>query len=288
VEELRGRSGVDAKLALRGTLHVFYGEGAPRGLPADAEILDRRAAHACEPMLGHDVRGAVRIACEGHVDNRRLSRALFAACAELGVRFERSGEIALECDPRRVRGIRSERGFVATGAVVNAAGAWAGALDGVPTAARVAVKPIAGEMLALAIPAGFARSVIWCGDGIYLVPRDDGRLLVGATVLDRGFDVRVTAAGIARLLTGALRAVPALSGFALVETWAGLRPASHDGRPYIGATVLDGYVVASGHYRNGILLAPVTAQAVAAVVAGVPAPVDLAAFDPRRAAPEAA
>ncbi len=151
------------------------------------------------------------------------------------------------------------------------------------------MKPIAGEMLALAVPAGFARGVVWCGDGIYLVPRDDGRLLVGATVLDRGFDVRVTAGGIARLLTGALRARPALwPGFALVETWAGLRPASHDGRPYIGATALDGYFVAGGHYRNGILLAPVTAQAVAALLAGVPAPIDLTAFDPRRAAPEAA
>jgi glycine oxidase len=98
----------------------------------------------------------------------------------------------------------------------------------------------------------------------------------------------VTAAGVARLLGGALRAVPALAGFALVETWAGLRPASHDGRPYIGATAIDGYLVAAGHYRNGILLAPVTAQAIAAVLADVPAPVDLAAFDPRRAAPEAA
>ncbi len=145
---------------------MFTGEVAPRGLPADAELLDRAAAHACEPMLGHDVRGAVRIACEGHVDNRRLSRALFAACAELGVHFEQSGEIALECDPRRVRGIRSERGFVATGAVVNAAGAWAGVLDGVPAAVRVAVKPIAGEMLALAVPAWLrSRAWSWCGRG---------------------------------------------------------------------------------------------------------------------------
>jgi glycine oxidase len=288
VAELHERTGVDAKLTLRGSLHVVYDDRPPDGLPADAERLDRHAAHAHEPMLGRDVRGAVLVGGEGAVDNRRLSRALFAACAQLGVRFERAGEIALACDARRVRGIRSERGFVASGAVVNAAGAWAGVLEGTPATARVAVRPVAGEMLALAVPAGFAQRVVWCGDGIYLVPRDDGRLLVGATVLERGFDVRVTAAGVARLLGGALRAVPALAGFALVETWAGLRPASHDGRPYIGATAIDGYLVAAGHYRNGILLAPVTAQAIAAVLADVPAPVDLAAFDPRRAAPEAA
>jgi glycine oxidase len=121
-----------------------------------------------------------------------------------------------------------------------------------------------------------------------LVPRDDGRLLIGATVLDRGFDERVTARGVAALLAVALRVAPALGEFALVETWAGLRPSSHDGRPYLGATAVDGYFVAAGHYRNGILLAPVTAQAVAAVVAGEPAPVDLGAFAPGRAAPEAA
>lgn len=283
VDELRARSGVDAKLTWCGTLHLRFAGETPAELPAGATVLDGRAARMREPMLGRQVRGGALVAGEGYVDNRRLSRALFAACAALGVRFASAGEIALECDARRVRGIRSERGFVATGAVVNAAGAWAGALPGVPPAARVAVRPIAGEMLALAVPAGFAQGLVWCGDGTYLVPRSDGRLLVGATVVDRGFDVRVTAGGIARLLASALRAAPALAGFALVETWAGLRPQSHDGRPYLGATAIDGYFVAAGHYRNGILLAPVTARALAAVVAGAAAPVDLAAFDPSRA-----
>jgi len=287
VDELRERTGVDAKLAWCGTLHLLFAGEEPGDLPAGAEVLDQRAARMVEPMLGRGVRGAVRVDGEGHVDNRRLSRAIFAACSDLGVRFDAAGEIALECDPRRIRGIRTDRGFVATGAVVNAAGAWAGALAGVPPAARVAVRPIAGEMLALAVPQGFAQALVWCGDGTYLVPRADGRLLIGATVVERGFDVRVTAGGIARLLASALRAAPALAGFALVETWAGLRPQSHDGRPYLGASAIDGYFVAAGHYRNGILLAPVTAQAVAAVVAGAPAPVDLAAFDPCRA-PEAA
>lgn len=297
VAELRERSGVDPKLTVAGTLHAAVDPAEERDLAqraaafrahgATALVLDRAGALAREPMLGHQVRGAVFVANEAHVDNRRLGRALVAACGAAGVRFDAAGEIAIEADTRRVRGIRSQRGFVAAGAVVNAAGAWAGELPGVPPEARVGVRPIAGEMLALAVPQTAFRHLVWSG-GTYLVPRDDGRLLIGATVVERGFDVRVTAGGIATLLGGALRVAPALGAFAVVESWAGLRPGSHDGRPYLGATALDGYYVAAGHYRNGILLAPVTAQAVAALIAGAAPAAPIDAFDPRRSAPEAA
>jgi glycine oxidase len=294
---LRARTGVDAQLRFEGTLHVAFDDASERTLGArcetfrrsgaDATILDRNAAVAREALLGGDVRGAVFVANEGHVDNRRLGRALVAACTAAGVRFERADEVALEADARRVRGIRTARGFCAAGTVVNAAGAWAGELAGVPAAARVAVRPVAGEMLALALPKGLARGLVWSRD-VYLVPRDDGRLLIGATSVERGFDVRVTARGVHALLEVALRVAPVLATFALVETWAGLRPASHDGRPYLGATAIEGYVVAAGHYRNGILLAPVTAAALAALIAGERPAADLTAFDPRRDAPEAA
>jgi glycine oxidase len=297
VDELRERSGVDAHLRREGTLHVAFDEGSARELAArceafrrngaDATVLDRDATLAREPMIAGNVRGAVYVANEAHVDNRRLGRALVAACTEAGVRFDRTDGVSIEADARRVRGVRTERGFLAAGSVVNAAGAWAGELAGVPASARVAVRPVAGEMLALAVPKGFTRALVW-SQHTYLVPRDDGRLLIGATSLERDFDVRVTAAGIAALLGAALRAAPALGAFSLVETWAGLRPASHDGRPYLGRTALDGYVVAAGHYRNGILLTPITAQAVAAVMSGERPPVELAAFDPQRNAPEAA
>jgi glycine oxidase len=296
VDELRERTGVDAHLRHEGTLHVAFDEASARGRAAlceafrrnggDAAVLDRDATLAREPMIGGAVRGAVYVANEAHVDNRRLGRALVAACTDAGVRFERTEGVALEADARRVRGIRTEHGFLATGTVVNAAGAWAGGLTGVPEAARIAVRPVAGEMLALAVPKGFTRGLVW-SQQVYLVPRDDGRLLIGATSLERDFDVRVTAAGIAALLAVALRIAPVLGTFALVETWAGLRPASHDGRPYLGRTSIDGYVVAAGHYRNGILLTPVTAQAIAAIVAGERPSVELGAFDPQRA-PEAA
>lgn len=297
VDELRERTGVDAKLRASGTLHVALDDESARDLPrraeafaangAEAVVLDRRAALEREAMIAGDVRGAVFVANEAYVDNRRLGRALTAAAANLGVRFVNAGEITLEADSRRVRGVRTERGFQAAGTVVNAAGAWAGALGGVPPEARIAVRPVAGEMIALAVPKGYARGLVWSPE-CYLVPRDDGRLLIGATVLDRGFDVRVTARGASDLLAAALRAAPSLGAFAVVETWAGLRPASHDGRPYIGATSVDGYVVASGHYRNGILLTPVTAQAVAALIAGAAPPVHLAAFAPGRGITEAA
>ncbi len=254
---------------------------------AVASVLDRDATLAREPMLGGNVRGAVYVANEAHVDNRRLGRALVAACTDAGVRFERTAGVVLEADARRVRGIRTEHGFLAAATVVNAAGAWAGGLPGVPATARISVRPVAGEMLALAVPKSFTRGLVW-SQHVYLVPRDDGRLLIGATSIDAETRrARVTAQGVASLLAVALRIAPVLGTFALVETWAGLRPASHDGRPYLGRTHIEGYVVAAGHYRNGILLTPVTAQAIAALIAGERPSVELGAFDPQRA-PEAA
>jgi glycine oxidase len=296
VDELRERTGVDARFRRDGTLHVALDDARLAELAAhaatfranggDVVLLDRAETLAREPMLAKDLAGALFVANEAQVDNRRLGRALVAACTALGVRFEQVDGLALECDARRVRGLRTARGFTAAATVINAAGAWANELDGVPEAARVPVRPVAGEMLAIAVPSSAMRALVWLGHR-YLVPRGDGRLLVGATVEDRGFDARVTAAGMHDLLDAALAVAPALASFAVVETWAGLRPGSHDGRPYLGPTVLDGYVVATGHYRNGILLTPITARLIADVVSegNANAP---AAFDPRRARPEGA
>jgi glycine oxidase len=290
VEELRERTGVDARFRADGTVHVALDESRLAELAAHAQtyranggtvvLLDRTETLAREPLLARDCAGALFVANEAQVDNRRLGRALVAACESLGVRFERVEGVALDADARRVRGLRTALGFTPAGTVVNAAGAWAGELPGVPENARVPVRPVAGEMLAIALPHGAVRSLVWLGHR-YLVPRGDGRLLVGATVERRGFDARVTAAGMHDLLDAALAVAPALASFSVVETWAGLRPGSHDGRPYLGATALDGYVVASGHYRNGILLTPVTARAVASLVVEGFAP-ELAPFAPTR------
>ncbi len=296
VAELRERTGVDARFRRDGTLHVALDRARLAELAAHAPtfaanggevtLVDRGEALAREPMLAKDLAGGLFVANEAQVDNRRLGRALLAGCESLGVRIERVDGLALECDARRVRGLRTAYGFASAPVVVNAAGAWAGTLPGVPDAARVPVRPVAGQMLAIAIPRTAMRALVWLGHR-YLVPRGDGRLLVGATVEDRGFDARVTAAGMHDLLDAALAVAAALATFAVVETWAGLRPGSHDGRPYLGATALDGYVVACGHYRNGILLAPVTARAIAQLLAGGAAD-RLAPFAPARGGTEPA
>src|SRR5581483_4734374 len=205
----------------------------------------------------------------GHVDNRRLGRALLAACRERGVSMETVATVAVECDARRVLGMRTDVGYTPAGAVVNAAGAWAGHVQGLPAFVLPAIEPRKGQMLALQVPAGFVRRVTWL-PGAYVVPRADGRLLVGATDERAGFDERVTAAGMQTILSAALRAAPALGGFSIVETWAGLRPGTADGRPFVGATALQGLFVAAGHYRNGILLAPATARLVCDAIAGAP------------------
>jgi len=239
-------------------------EGRARGIAC--ELLDRREAILAEPALGRTVTGAILIPGQGYVDNRRLGRALLAAVRARGVTIHAPvADLRVECDERRVLGVRSERGFAPAAVIVNAAGAWAGTIAGIPPHARVAVHPVKGQMLALAAPAGFLHRVTWL-PGAYLVPRTDGRLLIGATVEDAGFDERVTAAGVGSLLQAALAGAPSLGAFALTETWAGLRPGSADGRPFIGPAALDGLVHATGHYRNGILLAPETARLVSNLV----------------------
>lgn len=270
--------GVDARLHLDGIVEAAFddadvarlrgrvAERVARGIAA--QWLEPHDAHRLEPAFRASIRGAAYSPNEGHVDNRRLGRALRAACEALGVRVDAfAGDVALEADARRVLGVRGPRGFIPAETVINAGGAWAANLAGVPAAARVPVTPIKGQMLALAIPRDFVRRVLWV-PGAYLVPRDDGRLLIGATVERAEFDVRVTAQGLRSLLDAALGALPALGEFAVAETWAGLRPGTPDALPYLGATSLGGYVLATGHYRNGILLTPATAHIIADLVEG--------------------
>jgi glycine oxidase len=273
--------GVDARLRLDGVLHAAFDDLGAEALRVHSqsldargvscEVLDRRSVLAAEPWLGGGVTAGLVVAAEGHVDNRRLGRALVAACEARGVRIERDASVAVECDRRRVLGVRADRGFVAAAAIVNACGAWAGRLAGVPRACVPPIEPVKGQMLALGAPPGLVRRPTWVPQA-YVVPRDDGRLLVGATVEREGFDERVTADGIHGLLAAALAAAPSLAGFALTESWAGLRPGTPDGRPILGPTPVEGFFLATGHYRNGILLAPASARLIAdAIEAGATA-----------------
>jgi glycine oxidase len=280
VERLRAAGELDPHLRLDGVVHVALNdvelerlkrqahELAQRGVAT--KLLERAALLAVEPWVGAQVAGGLLIEGEGSVDNRRLGRALVAACAARGVTIERARALGVECDARRVLGVRTELGFVGAGAVINACGAWAAHLAGVPPSCIPPVQPIKGQMLALAVPRGFVRHTAWFPDA-YLVPRDDGRLLVGATEETTGFDDRVTAQGTRDLLHAALCVAPSLGAFTVTETWAGLRPGTADALPFLGPTPLDGLFLATGHFRNGILLAPATARTVADAVEGKPA-----------------
>jgi glycine oxidase len=287
VERVRVAGHVDPRLHLDGIVHAAFGNAESERLRALAESLrrrnvacewlDRERSLAAEPWLGAGVSGALVVNAEGHVDNRRLGRALTAACEARGAIVARVAHLNVECDARRVLGVRTDLGFAPAAVAINACGAWAGGVEGIPAASLPPVVPVKGQMLALEVPLGFVRRATWL-PGAYVVPRDDGRLLVGATVEpDAGSDRRTTAGGVHGLLHAVLAAAPALAGFTVSETWAGLRPGTPDGRPFIGPANLEGLFVASGHFRNGILLAPITAQRIAQCVAGE-TPDDLASF----------
>jgi len=169
---------------------------------------------------------------------------------------------------------------------VLATGCWSGAAEWVPTDSRPPVRPVKGEILTLRGPSDdpvCARIV--AGERVYIVPRDDGRILVGATVEERGFDTTVTAGGVHELLREGYRLLPEIAELEFLEWSAGLRPGTPDNSPLIGRSAVPGLIVATGHYRNGVLLAPITAESVAALLSGEEAPVDLEPFSPTRFAP---
>jgi glycine oxidase len=275
VRAIRDASGIDAHLRLDGVLYAAFDRREMETLRLHAddlqtrgvrcELLDRERVLAAEPWLGASLTGGLLKHDEGQVDNRRLGRALAAACEARGVRIEQSFTMAVECDSRRVLGVRTDRGFNGARAVVNACGAWAAQLRGVPRTCIAPIEPIRGQMIALNVPSGFVRRATWV-PGAYLVPRDDGRLLIGATVESSGFDERVTAQGVHELLHATLDGAPSLGSFTITESWAGLRPATPDRLPLLGKTELEGFFLATGHYRNGILLAPATARAIAGAI----------------------
>jgi glycine oxidase len=175
--------------------------------------------------------------------------------------------------------------------VVLAAGCWSGSIEGLPPGVVPAVRPVKGQTVRLRIPAAYApflhRNVrgLVKGGHVYLVPREDGELVIGATVEEMGYDTQVTAGSVYELLRDARELVPAITELPLTETHAGLRPGTPDNAPLLGPTALPGLVLATGHYRNGVLLTPVTADAVAAYLADGALPDVAAPFTPDRFAP---
>jgi len=252
-------------------------------LGLDSEWLTAGACRRLEPGLSTEVAGGFGAPGEAEVDPRVVLAALRAACAKVGVRAESAtvGEV-LRGDDGAVAGVGLEGGGrLAAATVLLAAGVRIAAL--VPAGVAAPVRPMKGEIVRLRARAGEepCRRII-AAERVYVVPRANGEVVVGATVEDRGFDLRVTAGGVHELLREAYRAVPEIAELELVGCEAGLRPTTPDNAPMIGWAGIDGLMIAGGHHRNGVLLAPFTAATVGALLRGEPAPAAAVALTPER------
>jgi glycine oxidase len=277
--ELKQASGVDVGLRPEGTLVVaLTSDDQARlshqltfqqklGLPL--QWISAAETRRREPHLAGKLAGAVFSPEDTQVDNRKLAAALRIAAEAAGARIREHQEVkTISSDAGRVDGIVLADGTkVGADVVVLAAGAWSRSIDGLAPELRPPVRPIKGQMLALRMDpaAPLLTHVVWA-PGAYLVPRLDGRLLVGATVEEKGYDTSLTAGGILTLLEAAWRVVPAVEELPIDEMWVGHRPGSRDDAPILGTGPIDGLIYATGHHRNGILLTPVTADAIAQLV----------------------
>jgi glycine oxidase len=291
LEQLRALSPLDPEYRVTGLLLVWRdeaGENAARALEEwkrrhdqPVERLSREEALARQPGLNPQVRGALFLPDIAQVRNHRLTAALAEAAARLGAELRPATPVTgFLRVPGRVTGVKTPRGDLYAGTVVLAAGAWSGepvrsvGLD-------LRVFPVKGQMLLAQAAPGFCPHVLLEGE-TYFVPRADGRLLIGSTLEDAGFDKTVTLQGVGDLARRAAEILPESRRLPLVQSWAGLRPATPDRLPYLGRAPLEGLLVATGHFRNGILLAPVTAEIVADLLTGRPPRIPLEPFSPSR------
>ncbi|MFD3928964.1 glycine oxidase ThiO [Streptomyces sp. NPDC058614] len=258
----------------------------------DSEWLSGRECRRLEPMLAPGVRGGLRVDGDHQVDPRRLANALVTACERAGVVFHRTWAERLTVVRDRAAGAVTADGTeLSAEQVVLAAGSLSGRLAGVPDAVLPPVRPVKGQVLRLTVPKPYApflsrtvRAVVR-GSHVYLVPRENGELVVGATNEELGWDTTVTAGGVYELLRDAHELVPGITELPLTETRAGLRPGSPDNAPLLGPTELDGLLLATGHYRNGVLLTPVTGDAMAHALATGELPEVARPFTPKRFSP---
>ncbi len=247
-----------------------------------------------EPALAEPARPAFYLK-ECSVDPRALTAAAIKTAKNRGVDFSSGDPVtAVNLSDGQISGVTTAKTSFRASKVVNCAGAWSGQItSGQITTSQIGpqpipTRPVKGQMLCLIMhPKDLIRHVIRSPE-VYLIPRSDGRLLVGATVEEAGFDKRTVPTTIQRQRAAAIALVPKLADARILEDWAGLRPGTPDALPILGATQTPGYYVATGHFRDGILLAPITAQIMANVITGLAAGYDLKAFDPRRFAKNAA
>ena len=290
---LQDETGIDVQLDTTGTLYVAFTEDEEAELRARlawqqnqglaVEWLDRDPARALEPHLSEKVRCALRFPNDFQVENRRLVKALLAANESLGVRLHSDCEAkALKIEGSRVAGVETSQGIISAHCIVLAAGAWSSSLNCAVTLPGLEVEPVRGQMLCFNPAERLARHVIYSSRG-YLVPRRDGRLLAGSTTESVGFEKRVTNDGINSIKSMAVEIAPAVESLTEVDSWAGFRPRAKDGLPVLGPTRhLAGLFYATGHYRNGILLAPITGDLIAEAILSGELPTLLSSFSPDR------
>lgn len=294
-ESLREETGIDIELERTGTLLLSFDEvdesAALRrhdwqiraGL--SVERLTAQEAREIEPFISPKVYSALRFPRDWQVENRRLVAALAASAAQLGVSIlTETQAVSLQIEHGRITGVETSRGHLSAPVVVLASGAWASLIAASEQhVSPVRIEPVRGQMLCFeaGVPRP-ARHVIYSPRG-YVVPRRDGRLLAGSTTERAGYDKRVTEQGRQAILAQALEIAPGVGGLPLVEAWAGLRPRADDELPVLGPSAeIEGLHYATGHFRNGILLAPVTGELIAEQVLGNIKSLQSSVFSPDR------
>ena len=256
-----------------------------RSLELEAEWLRASECRELEPGLVPQLAGGVLAPHEAAVVPRLLVETLVTACERAGVELVGGAEVVgAELSGGRLEGVRTADGRLhVAGTTLVAAGAWTGSLEWLGPQLRPPVRPVKGQILTLrGDPQEQVCSRIVASERVYVVPRRDGTVVVGATVEEMGFDARVTAGGVFELLREAYRALPDVAELELVETVVGFRPGTPDNLPVIGPGELDGLLWASGHFRNGVLLTPLTADAVVALLRGEEPPAEIALARPQR------
>lgn len=246
---------------------------AQQHLGLDVNWVSGREARDIEPTLSPRVTAAIQCENDYQVDNRLMVEALKCAYHAFGgVLYENHPVQRIVIKDGHVTGVETQDGYQTADIVILSAGCWSAQIEGIPDAIRPPVRPVKGQMLALQMEDGISiNSVIRTvrasyPTSVYLVPRSDGRLIVGATTEEMGFDTRLTAGGIFELLRGAWEAVPGIYELPILETWSGLRPGSRDNAPILGKTPIENLIYATGHYRSGILLTPITAYEIAKLI----------------------
>lgn len=291
VERVQEVSGKDPAFENHGALHLFPGKYAERdrdelvaqyrSLGISVEPLSLGDARERENGIGDAIAAAAWHPDEARVDPRALTEAVLVGAENRGAKIRRNFAVTgILGDRNRCHGIVAGGEELSAAHVVLSAGSFSAEIAG-PHAPFVPTRPVRGQMLALRIPGYSLQHVLRSHDG-YLVPRRDGRIIAGSTLEDVGFEKRVTPAGLRKILSAAAEMIPALDEAEIVETWSGLRPGSPDELPILGPSGTQGLLIATGHYRNGILLAPVTAKLICEWIVSGKTSFDAGLFSPLR------